>query len=61
MGKFALENVHTLKSDMLSWQSFTGLALSLLLLFALLFIDWRTLIQQKKLLLKFSILKKKTR
>ena len=61
MGKFALENIHTLKSDMLSWQSFTGLALSLLLLFALLFIDWRTLIQQKKLLLKFSILKKKTR
>ena len=57
MGKFALENVHTLKANLFSWQSFIGLAGSLLLLGALLFIDWRTLIQQKKLMFKFKIFK----
>ena len=54
MGKFALENVHTLKANLFSWQSFIGLAGSLLLLGTLLFIDWRTLIQQKKLMFKFK-------
>lgn len=57
MGKFASENVNTLKENIFSWQSITGLTVSLLLLGALLFIDWRTLIQQKKLMLKFNIFK----
>lgn len=57
MGKFASENIGTLKENIFSWQSITGLTASLLLLCALLFIDWRTLIQRKKLMLKFKIFK----
>lgn len=56
-GKFASENIDKLKSSLLSWQSICGLTASLLMLFALLFIDWRTLIQQKKFTLKFKIFK----
>ena len=59
MGKFASENVNTLEENIFSWQSITGLTGSLLLLCALLFIDWRSLIQQKKLVLKFKIFKYK--
>lgn len=57
IGEFASQNLNTLETNILSWQSFVGLAGSLLLLCALLFIDWRTLIQQKKLMLKFNIFK----
>jgi hypothetical protein len=57
MGKFASENIENLKSHIISWQSISGLLISLLLLFALMFIDWRTLIQKKKFLLKFNVFK----
>lgn len=57
MGKYASENLDQLKSDLFSWQSFVGLTFSSLMLLALLFIDWRTLIQKKKFMLKFKILK----
>ncbi|MEO5775800.1 MAG: hypothetical protein ABIQ27_02785 [Flavobacterium sp.] len=57
MGKFASENVNTLEENIFSWQSIAGLTGSLLLLCALLFIDWRSLIQQKKFVLKFKIFK----
>lgn len=57
MGKFASENVNTLKENIISWQTITGLTASLLLLAALLFIDWRSLIQHNKLVLKFKIFK----
>ena len=57
MGKYASENVDKLKSDLLSWQSIVGLTASLLMLLALLFIDWRSLIQKKKFVLKFKIFK----
>jgi membrane protein DedA with SNARE-associated domain len=57
MGKYASENIDKLKEDLLSWQSICGLTGSLLMLAALLFIDWRSLIQKKKLTLKFKIFK----
>jgi membrane protein DedA with SNARE-associated domain len=57
MGKYAAENLEKIKSDLLSWQSICGLLVSLLMLFAILFIDWRTLIQKKKFTLTFKILK----
>ncbi len=57
MGKYASENIDKIKSDLFSWQSIVGLTGSLLLLFALLFIDWRSLIQKRKLTLKFKIFK----
>ena len=57
MGKYASENIEKIKSDLLSWQSICGLAGSLLMLCALLFIDWRSLIQKKKFELRFKIFK----
>jgi membrane protein DedA with SNARE-associated domain len=56
-GKYASENLDKIKSDICSWQSIAGLSGSLFLLLALMFIDWRTLIQKKKLTLKFKIFK----
>jgi membrane protein DedA with SNARE-associated domain len=57
LGKFASENMETLRENVFSWQSITGLTASLLLLCALLFIDWRSLIQHNKFVLKFKIFK----
>ncbi len=57
MGKTAVANFEELIQGMLSWKSIAGLALGLLLIFALLFVDWRTLLQHKKLRLKFAIWK----
>lgn len=56
-GKFAEENSSGIVNGILSWKSIVGLTLGLLLIFALLFIDWRSLIQTKKFKLKFKILK----
>ena len=57
MGRYASQNISRLRSSLLSWQSILGLAASLLLLSALLFIDWRSLIQRRKFVLKFNIFK----
>ena len=55
MGNYASQNLGSLRANALSWQSIAGLCTSLLLLLALLFIDWRTLIQRRKLTLNFRI------
>ena len=57
MGRYAAQNVGSIRSSVLSWQSVLGLGLSLLLLGALLFIDWRSLIQKRKFVLNFNIFK----
>lgn len=57
-GKYASENVQNIIDSTLSWKSIAGLLLGLLMLFALFFIDWRTLIQKNKLVLNFKIWKK---
>ena len=57
MGKYAAENTQELIHGMVNWKSIVGLVLGLLLIFALLFIDWRTLFQHKKLKLRFNIWK----
>lgn len=57
MGKYAAENTQSLIEGMMSWKSIMGLLVGLFLLFALLFIDWRSLIREKKLRLKFHIWK----
>jgi membrane protein DedA with SNARE-associated domain len=54
-GKFASENIDRLKGEVFSWQTAVGLGLSVLLLLALIFIDWRTLLQKKKFALRFDI------
>ena len=55
IGKYATENTENLIHGLISWKSITGFSLGLVLVFALLFIDWHTLIQQKKLRIKFNI------
>lgn len=57
MGKYATENMDNLLNGLLSWKSVMGLMIGLLLLFALLFINWRSLIVEKKFKLKFDIWK----
>ena len=56
-GKYASENTQSIIDNILSWQSIASLLLGLLLIFALLFIDWRALIQTKKFVLDFKIFK----
>jgi membrane protein YqaA with SNARE-associated domain len=56
-GQYAAKNAEDIAEGIVSWQSITGFALGLLLVFALLFIDWRTLLMKKKLSLKFNIWK----
>ncbi|MFI5149254.1 MAG: hypothetical protein ACHQRM_05935 [Bacteroidia bacterium] len=55
LGKYATENTQSLLNGLVTWKSISGFAVGLLLVFILLFIDWRKLIQQKKLSLKFNI------
>lgn len=56
-GKYASENIHHIIDEALSWKSIASIVLSLALLFCLLFIDWRILIQKKKLTFNFRIWK----
>ena len=57
IGKYASENIQSIIDNTFSWQSIASLILSAILLFCLFFIDWRTLIQQKKFVFNFKILK----
>ena len=57
MGKYASENTADLIQGMLTWKSITGMVVGLMMIFALLFIDWRSLVEDKKLKLKFNIWK----
>ena len=57
IGKCASENVDDLLNDALSWKSIVGLLLGLVLICALLFIDWFSLIEKRKLKLNFKIWK----
>ena len=56
-GKYASDNFENIIDNTLSWQSIASLILSVFLLFSLFFIDWRALIQNKKLVFKFKIWK----
>ncbi|MCX6238521.1 MAG: hypothetical protein NTY07_13345 [Bacteroidia bacterium] len=57
LGKYASEHARNIIQQALSWKSITSLVLGMILLCALLFIDWRSLIQNKKFQLKFKIWK----
>jgi membrane protein YqaA with SNARE-associated domain len=57
LGKYASEHAKTIVEGALSWKSITSLVVGLLLLCALLFVDWRSLIQKQKFQLKFKIWK----
>ena len=57
LGKYAAEHAENIMEEALSWKSITSLVVGLLLLGALLFVDWRSLIQKRKFQLKFKIWK----
>ena len=57
LGKYSAENTEHLLQGMVSWQSIIGLTVGILLIATILFIDWRQLIQHKKLRLQFKIWK----
>lgn len=53
MGKFAAEHANEVWNGVVSWQSITGLTFGLLFVAAFLFIDWRSLLREKRL--KFNL------
>jgi membrane protein YqaA with SNARE-associated domain len=57
LGKFASENFDEMINAALSWKSISSLVLGLLLISALLFIDWFELLEKKKFKLNFRIWK----
>lgn len=57
LGKYASENVESIVKSGFSWPSVISLVMGLLLLCSILFIDWRSLILRKKLMLNFRIWK----
>lgn len=57
VGKVASENTESIINGILSWQSIAGMLLGFLLLFSLIFIDWRSLLQHKKFRLEFNVWK----
>ncbi len=57
IGKYASENFESMIEEASSWKSITSLVVGILLICAILFIDWRRLIQKKKIKLTFKIWK----
>lgn len=57
LGQFASENIDDMLNAALSWKSIASLLISVLLICALLFIDWFSLIEKKKFKLNFRIWK----
>ena len=57
MGKYAAENASSVIDGIISVKSAIGLFFGILLLFAFLFIDWRSWVQEKKFRINFKIWK----
>jgi len=55
IGENAVKTAGDLAHGMISWKSITGLILGFAMVFALIFIDWRALLQRKRFRLKFNI------
>ncbi len=55
LGKYVSENTEGMIQSGVSWKSIISLIIGLLFLSAILFIQWRTLIQNKKFVLNFKI------
>lgn len=56
LGKFASDNQQSIIDNLFSWQSIASFILAFVMLFCLFFINWRTLIQTRKLVFDFKIL-----
>ncbi len=60
IGKYATENTESIIENAFSWQSIASMLLGLIMLFCLFFINWRQLIQHKKLTFSFNVVKSKS-
>lgn len=58
LGKYVSENAESIIADGFSWKSVSSLIVGAIILSAVLFIDWRSLIQKKKFSLNFRIWRK---
>ena len=54
-GDYVVKNADNILSGMVSWKNFAFMFLSLILVLGFLFIDWRTLLQEKKFRIRFNI------
>ena len=57
LGKFASDNYEGMMSEAISWNSIASLVIGVLLICALLFIDWFSLLEKRKFKLNFKIWK----
>jgi membrane protein YqaA with SNARE-associated domain len=57
MGMYAAENITGILDGIISWRTISGLLLGLFLITGILFIDWRTYLEQKKIKINFKIWK----
>jgi membrane protein DedA with SNARE-associated domain len=58
LGDKAVRNMSQLYEGVFSWQSVFGVLIGFLMIFFLLFLDWQTLLKEKRLLLGFNVFKK---
>ena len=58
LGSVVVETSSGILEGALSWKSIGGFALGLAMIFALLFLNWKTLFMEKKFELKFNIFRK---
>ena len=56
-GDYAARNAAEMAEGFLTWKTVSGTALGIVLVFVFLFIDWRSLIQDRKFRLSFNIWK----
>ncbi len=57
LGKYTSKNTQNILDGLISWEAITSLLIGILFLFFVIFIDWRSLIQQNKFRLNFKIWK----
>jgi len=57
LGDYAARNANEIFEGVISWKSVTALIAGLVLIFFLVFVNWRILLQQKKFTLKFNVWK----
>ncbi len=56
-GDYFAHNAETIATGIISWKSISGTVIGLVLILLFLFIDWRTLLKDKKFRLRFNIWK----
>jgi len=59
LGKYATENIENILNKGFSWPSAVSLLLGLLFLSVIVFIDWRSLLLKKKLVLNFQVFRRR--